>query len=56
MLMTNLINACAQCGQTGRNAVKIPPHTSEVNYVRTVHWQGQQALVYLTMGKLLRLV
>ena len=36
MPMTNLINVCAQCGQTGRNADKIPHHTSEVNYVRIV--------------------
>ena len=36
MPMTNLINVCAQCGQTGRNADKIPCHTSEVNYVRMV--------------------
>ena len=33
MPMTNLINVCAQCGQTGRNADKIPRHTSEVHYV-----------------------
>ena len=25
-----------QCGQIGRNANKIPRHTSEVNYVRMV--------------------
>ena len=31
--MTNLINVCAQCGQTGQNANKIPRHTSKVNYV-----------------------
>ena len=36
MPMTNLINVCAQWGQTGRNADKIPHHTSEVNYVRMV--------------------
>ena len=36
MPMTNLINVCAQCGQTGGNAEKIPRHTSEVNYVRMV--------------------
>ena len=33
MPMTNLINVCAQCRQTGQNADKIPCHTSEVNYV-----------------------
>ena len=33
MPMLNLINVCAQCGQTGRNADKIPRHTSKVNYV-----------------------
>ena len=32
----NLINVCAQCGQTGRNADKIPHHTSKLNYVRMV--------------------
>ena len=31
--MTNLINVCAQCGKTGRNADKIPRHTSEIKYV-----------------------
>ena len=36
MPMTNLTKVCAQCGQTGRNADKIPLHTSEVNYVRMV--------------------
>ena len=36
MPMTNLIKACAQSGQTGRNADKIPRHTSEVNYARMV--------------------
>ena len=36
MPMTNLINVCAQCGQTGQNADKISLHTSEVNYVRMV--------------------
>ena len=36
MPMTNLINVCAQCGQTGQNADKIPHHTSKVNYVRMV--------------------
>ena len=49
MPMTNLINICAQCGQTGRNADKIPHHTSKVNYVRMVlHcavWRHQTALV-----------
>ena len=30
------LKVCAQCGQTGRNADKIPRHTSEVNYVRMV--------------------
>ena len=34
--MTNLIYVCAQCGQTGRNADKIPRHASEVNYVSMV--------------------
>ena len=28
------LKVCAQCGQTGRNADKIPRHTSKVNYVR----------------------
>ena len=36
MLVLNLINVCAQCGQTGRNTDKIPRHTSEVNYVSMV--------------------
>ena len=36
MPMKNRIKVCAQCGQTGRNADKIPHHTSEVNYVRMV--------------------
>ena len=36
MRMTNLINVCAQCRQTGQNRDKIPRHTSEVNYVRMV--------------------
>ena len=36
MPMTNLINVCAQCGQTGRNADKFPHHTSKFNYVRMV--------------------
>ena len=35
-LHQNGVEFCAQCGQTGRNANKIPCHTSEVNYVR---WQ-----------------
>ena len=34
--MPIMINVCAQCGQTGRNADKIPHHTSKVNYVRMV--------------------
>ena len=34
--MTNPNKVCAQCGQTGRNADKIPRHTSKVNYVRMV--------------------
>ena len=36
MSMANLINVCAKCGQTGRNADKISHHTGEVNYVRMV--------------------
>ena len=36
MPMLNLINVCAQCGQTGRNAGKIPHHTGKVNHVRIV--------------------
>ena len=31
-----MIEVCAHCGQTGRNADKIPRHTSKVNYVHMV--------------------
>ena len=35
-IQISAIKVCAQCGQNGRNADKIPRHTSKVNYVRMV--------------------
>ena len=35
---------CPQCGQTGRNADKIPHHTSKVNYVSMVLHCALQSL------------
>ena len=49
MPMPNMIKVCAQCGQAGQNADKIPCYTSEVNYVRMVLHSALLLLLMMMM-------